>query len=135
MVNWTVFLPFQGIFITNLDKSQLRWVSNQDHTSHCHFCSMIDEFPVWNSELIKPWWWVRQFLLSVKRFHFPFEEIETLMIASLLYVSLGRECCLSGQIHILRLSKLIHQSISLLLPIVIILYCLYFVDNSPYHCI
>ena len=101
MINWTVvFLPFQGIFITNFDKSKFRWVSIQDHTSHCHFCSMIDEFPVWNSELIKPWWWVWQFLLSVKRFYSPLGETETLMIASFLYVSLGRECCLSGQMYV-----------------------------------
>lgn len=29
----------------------------QDHTSQDHFCSVIDEFPVWNSESIKPRGW------------------------------------------------------------------------------
>ena len=26
------------------------WMLRQDHTSQDHFCSVIDEFPVWNSE-------------------------------------------------------------------------------------
>ena len=39
----------------------------QDHTSQDHFCSVIDEFPVWNSEPINPRWWVEQVPLSVKR--------------------------------------------------------------------
>ena len=39
----------------------------QDHTSQDHFCSVIDEFPVWNSDPINPRWWVEQSSLSVKR--------------------------------------------------------------------
>ena len=90
----------QSIFVTMSYTGKIRLVSRQDHTSHCHFCSMIDEFPVWNSELIKPWWWVRRFLLSVKRCHSSQGQIDTLMIASFLKVSLWRKCCLSGQIYI-----------------------------------
>ena len=29
----------------------------QDHTSQDHFCSVINEFPVWNSKSFKPRWW------------------------------------------------------------------------------
>ena len=124
MVQLFIFLYInQSISITMSDRTNIRWVSRQDHTSHCHFCSMIDEFPVWNSELIQPWWWVRQFLLSMKRFHFPSREIETLMIASFLCVRKGRECCLSGQLYIYRLSKLIRKYISKYLSFVKIIVC------------
>ena len=39
----------------------------QNHTSQDHFCSLIDEFPVWNSEPVHPRWWVEQQFLSVKK--------------------------------------------------------------------
>ena len=29
----------------------------QDHTSQDHFCSVINEFPVWNSKSVTPRWW------------------------------------------------------------------------------
>ena len=32
----------------------LCFLRNQDHTSDRHFCSLIDEFPVWNSEPDQP---------------------------------------------------------------------------------
>ena len=32
----------------------LCFLQNQDHTSDRHFCSLIDEFPVWNSEPDQP---------------------------------------------------------------------------------
>ena len=31
--------------------------TRQDHTSQDHFCSVISEFPVWNSKSFKPRWW------------------------------------------------------------------------------
>ena len=30
------------------------YIVDQDHTSQDHFCSVIDEFPVWNSEPDQP---------------------------------------------------------------------------------
>ena len=32
-------------------------VAIQDHTSQDHFCSVINEFPVWNSKSVTPRWW------------------------------------------------------------------------------
>ena len=32
-------------------------VVSQDHTSQDHFCSVINEFPVWNSKSVTPRWW------------------------------------------------------------------------------
>ena len=40
--------------LTNLSRPS---VVSQDHTSQDHFCSVINEFPVWNSKSFKPRWW------------------------------------------------------------------------------
>ena len=37
--------------------SSLQTWPNQDHTSQDQFCSVINEFPVWNSKSIKPRGW------------------------------------------------------------------------------
>ena len=39
------------------EKKFLQTSLSQDHTSQDHFCSMINEFPVWNSKSFKPRWW------------------------------------------------------------------------------
>ena len=54
---------------------------HQDHTSQDHFCSVMEEFPVWNSEPINPRWWVEQLPLSVKRWQSSPQSSATLMIA------------------------------------------------------
>ena len=39
------------------EKKFLQTSLSQDHTSQDHFCSVINEFPVWNSKSFKPRWW------------------------------------------------------------------------------
>ena len=61
-------------------KSFLLRRSNQDHTSQDHFCSVINEFPVWNSKSFKPRWWDKVShpeREAVQKIHFSW----TLMIA------------------------------------------------------
>ena len=41
----------------SLEKIQKILWNHQDHTSQDHFCSVINEFPVWNSKSFKPRWW------------------------------------------------------------------------------
>ena len=40
-----------------LESLSIQSVPTQDHTSQDHFCSVINEFPVWNSKSVTPQWW------------------------------------------------------------------------------
>ena len=41
-------------FVSTFIRSYVTTTQFQDHTSQDHFCSVIDEFPVWNSEPDQP---------------------------------------------------------------------------------
>ena len=65
-------LVIQSTLLSMSDTAKMSCFLNQDHTSHCHFCSMIDEFPVlirnWinhDDEFGNPFWAWKGFIQSM----------------------------------------------------------------------
>ena len=48
------FVNYQNLYLWFLSWARTECEEQQDHTSQDHFCSVIDEFPVWNSEPDQP---------------------------------------------------------------------------------